>query len=149
MLLRDALTRTRMWTCAAMAPAKACHVVMNRNRGGSVAIIAEKPLWAMGGFFKLSQQLTNGQSCFLTHTQPGFISRKKRVVNVLSRVFCKAKTWFYTFNGMFVYILYVCVYSRFHLVRVWPQGSECRMPPPRVSSLHTLSPHTRHVLYYH
>lgn len=66
--------RTRMWTCAAVAPAKACHVAVNRNRAGSVAIIAEKPLRARGGFFRLSQQLTNGQPCFLALSYPGFIS---------------------------------------------------------------------------
>lgn len=110
MLLGDALTRTGMWTCTAVAPAKACHVVVNRNRGGSVAIIAEKPLRARGGFFRLSQRLANGQPCFLAHSHPEFIpsssleeKKKSRVLKILDS-FYKAKTWFYTFNGMCVSI---------------------------------------------
>ncbi len=71
------------------------------NRGGSVAIIAEKPLRARGGFFRLSQQLTNGQPCFLACSHHGFISssslgkkKKSRVLNMLSRVFTKRKHGF-------------------------------------------------------
>ena len=101
MLLGDALTITRLCTCTAVAPAKACHVAVNGNRGGSVAIIAEKPLRAKGGFFSRSQQLTNGQPCFLTRSHPGFISssslemkKKSRVFNMLSRVSTKRKHGF-------------------------------------------------------
>lgn len=52
MPLCGALTRTRMWTCAAMAGANVCHAAVNRNRGASGAIIAEKPLGARGDSFR-------------------------------------------------------------------------------------------------
>lgn len=94
MLLRDALTTAQMWTCSAVARAKACHIVVNRYSGGSVAIIAEKPLGARGGFYRLSQQLTNGQSCFLASSHPGFISPSSLGKNTLSRVFTKRKHGF-------------------------------------------------------
>lgn len=135
MLLRGALTITRMWTCTGVAPVKTCHVVVNRNRGGSVAIIAEKPLRARGGFFRLSQQLTNGQPCFLARSHPGFISsssleiqkKKSRVFNMLSRVVSKWKHGFISFNGMFVC---VCAVVSSCLVQDWPQGNGSPMPPP-------------------
>lgn len=129
MLLRDALTRTGMWTCTAVAPVKACHVAVNRNRGGSVAIIAEKPLRARGGFFRLSQRLTNGQPCFLARSHPGFIcssslEKKIRVLNILDS-FYKAKTWFYSFNGMCVSVnIFMCV-----SVRLFPPVLQSKLPP--------------------
>jgi len=109
MLLGDALTRTTMWTCTAVAAAKACHVVVNRNRGGSVAIIAEKPLRARGGFFRISQQLTNGQPCFLACSHPGFISSSSQEFNILSRVFTKRKHGFIPLMACACMYMCVCV----------------------------------------
>lgn len=141
MLLGDALTITRLCTCTAVAPAKACHVAVNGNRGGSVAIIAEKPLRAKGGFFRRSQQLTNGQPCFLTRSHPGFISssslemKKIQSIQYAERSFYKAKTWFCSFNGMCVWTYWMCVYSCFlYLLQVWPQGNESPMSPLLFSS---------------
>ena len=126
MLLGDALTITRLCTCTAVAPAKACHVAVNGNRGGSVAIIAEKPLRAKGGFFSRSQQLTNGQPCFLTRSHPGFISSsslemKKKIQSIqyAEQSFYKAKTWFYSFNGVCVCVC-VCVYIVNVYIQLFP-----------------------------
>ena len=139
MLLGDALTITRLCTCTAVAPAKACHVAVNGNRGGSVAIIAEKPLRAKGGFFSRSQQLTNGQPCFLTRSHPGFISSsslemKKKIQSIqyAEQSFYKAKTWFYSFNGVCVCVC-VCVCVHSECVYTVVSSIYCRFGPRTMS----------------
>lgn len=86
---------------------------VKRNRGDSVAIIAAKPLRAGGGSFRLSQQLTNGQPCFLSPSPFSIHPYQLSSIQYTEQRFYDAKHGFIPLMARVCVCLFVCMVLSF------------------------------------